>query len=125
LIAGETLFINGDGETSRDFCFVDNSVQSNILAAVADEEGKGQVYNVACNARTSLNQLKDLIYQQIKTLDDSTPDLKVEYRDFRAGDVRHSQADISKAGSLLGYQPSHQIAEGLAQAMPWYLNSLK
>lgn len=125
LIAGETLFINGDGETSRDFCFVDNAVQANILAAVADEEGKGQVYNVACNARTSLNQLKDLIYQQIKTLDDSTPELKVEYRDFRAGDVRHSQADISKAGSLLGYQPSHQIAEGLAQAMPWYLNSLK
>lgn len=126
LIAGDTLFINGDGETSRDFCFVDNAVQANILAALADDdEGKGQVYNVACNARTSLNQLKDMIYQQISVLDDSIPELKVEYRDFRAGDVRHSQADISKAANLLGYQPNYQINEGIAQAMPWYLASLK
>ena len=125
LIAGETLFINGDGETSRDFCFVDNAVQANILAALAEGEGKGQVYNVACNARTSLNELKDLIYQQIKQLDDSIPELNVEYREFRAGDVRHSQADISKAASLIGYQPTHQIQDGIAQAMPWYLASLK
>ncbi len=125
LIAGETLFINGDGETSRDFCFVDNAVQANILAALAEGDSQSQVYNVACNARTSLNQLKDLIYHQLKSLDDKTPELKVEYRDFRAGDVRHSQADISKATELLGYQPSHQIAAGLAQAMPWYLASLK
>lgn len=125
LIAGDTLFINGDGETSRDFCFVDNAVQANILAALASDEGKGQVYNVACNARTSLNQLKDMIYQQISVLDDSIPELKVEYRDFRAGDVRHSQADIGKAADLLGYQPSHQINDGIAQAMPWYLASLK
>lgn len=125
LIAGETLFINGDGETSRDFCFVDNAVQANILAALAEGEGKGQVYNVACNARTSLNELKDLIYQQIKQLDSATPELNVEYREFRAGDVRHSQADISKAASLIGYQPTHQIQDGIAQAMPWYLASLK
>lgn len=125
LIAGETLFINGDGETSRDFCFVDNAVQANILAALAEGEGKGQVYNVACNARTSLNELKDLIYQQIKQLDDSIPELTVEYREFRAGDVRHSQADIGKAASLIGYQPTHQIQDGIAQAMPWYLASLK
>lgn len=125
LIAGETLFINGDGETSRDFCFVDNAVQANILAALAEGEGKGQVYNVACNARTSLNELKDLIYQQIKQLDDSIPELNVEYREFRAGDVRHSQADIGKAASLIGYQPTHQIQDGIAQAMPWYLASLK
>jgi UDP-N-acetylglucosamine 4-epimerase len=125
LIAGDTLFINGDGETSRDFCFVDNAVQANILAALADDEGKGLVYNVACNARTSLNQLKDILYQQIKILDDSIPELSVEYRDFRAGDVRHSQADISKAADLLGYHPSHQIDEGVRKAMPWYLASLK
>ena len=124
LIAGDTLFINGDGETSRDFCFVDNAVQANILAALASDEGKGGVYNVACNARTSLNQLKDMLYQQISVLDDSIPELKVEYRDFRAGDVRHSQADISKAADLLGYQPSHQVDEGIAQAMPWYLASV-
>jgi len=125
LIAGETLFINGDGETSRDFCFVDNAVQANILAALTEDENKGQVYNVACNARTSLNQLKDMIYQQIKSLDESTPALSVEYREFRPGDVRHSQADISKAANLLGYHPSHQINDGLVQAMPWYLASLK
>ncbi len=125
LIAGESLYINGDGDTSRDFCFVKNAVQANILAALAHNDSKGQVYNVACNARTSLNQLKDMIYQQIKALDDSVPELKVEYREFRAGDVRHSQADISKATELLGYQPSHQIDQGLAEAMPWYLASLK
>jgi len=125
LIAGETLFINGDGETSRDFCFVDNAVQANILAALTEDENKGQVYNVACNARTSLNQLKDMIYQQIKSLDESIPTLNVEYREFRPGDVRHSQADISKAANLLGYHPSHQINDGLVQAMPWYLASLK
>jgi UDP-N-acetylglucosamine/UDP-N-acetyl-alpha-D-glucosaminouronate 4-epimerase len=125
LIAGETLFINGDGETSRDFCFVDNAVQANILAALTEGESKGQVYNVACNARTSLNQLKDMIYQQIKSLDESTPTLKVEYREFRAGDVRHSQADINKAANLLDYYPSHQINDGLVQAMPWYIASLK
>ncbi len=125
LIAGETLFINGDGETSRDFCFVDNAVQANILAALTEGESKGQVYNVACNARTSLNQLKDMIYQQIKSLDESIPTLNVEYREFRPGDVRHSQADISKAANLLGYNPSHQINDGLVQAMPWYLASLK
>ena len=125
IIAGETLFINGDGETSRDFCFVANAVQANILAALSENQHKAQIYNVACNTRTSLNQLKDMLYQQIKQLDESIPELRVEYRDFRAGDILHSQADIKKAAEQLGYHPSHQIDEGIKEAMPWYLANLK
>jgi UDP-N-acetylglucosamine 4-epimerase len=125
IIAGETLNINGDGETSRDFCFVDNAVQANILAALAQNEATGQVYNVACNARTSLNQLKDMLYSTLLKYDDSVEKPVVNYRDFRAGDVRHSQADIEKAGRLLGFEPSHQIQQGIEEAMPWYLNSLQ
>ena len=125
IIEGETLYINGDGETSRDFCFVDNAVQANILAAVAQEKGKGQIYNVACNVRTSLNELKDILYKELKKHDDSVSSPEVIYREFRAGDVRHSQADISKAAELLGFEPTHQIEQGIHQAMPWYLNSLK
>ena len=125
IIAGDTLFINGDGETSRDFCFVDNAVQANILAAVAQDEAAGQVYNVACNMRTSLNQLKDMIHSSLLKFDSEVQVPEVTYREFRAGDVRHSQADIAKAKKLLGFEPSHQIQQGIDEAMPWYLNSLK
>lgn len=125
IIAGETLFINGDGETSRDFCFVDNAVQANILAALAQGDASGEVYNVACNARTSLNQLKDMIYSSLQKFDDDVQQPEVVYRDFRAGDIQHSQADIAKAEKLLGFEPSHQIGQGIDQAMPWYLDSLK
>jgi len=125
IIEGKTLYINGDGETSRDFCFVDNAVQANILAALAQGEGAGQVYNVACNARTSLNELKDMLYDALKDLDDQVNPPEVIYRDFRAGDVRHSQADITKAKTLIGFEPTHQIKDGINQAMPWYLKSLK
>ena len=119
MIQGETVSINGDGETSRDFCFVDNAVQANLLAAATTEEHKDQVYNVACNARTSLNQLFDRIAAELARLDinyDQAPD----YQDFRPGDVRHSQADVSKAAERLGYAPSHGVDAGLAVAMPWY-----
>lgn len=125
IIQGETLYINGDGETSRDFCFVDNAVQANILAAVAQGEGAGQVYNVACNVRTTLNELKDLLYNALKAQSEDVDAPEVIYRDFRAGDVRHSQADIGKANRLIGYEPTHQIEQGINQAMPWYLASLK
>lgn len=119
MIHGEDVRINGDGETSRDFCFVNNAVQANLLAATGTDDSKNQVYNVACNARTSLNELFALIRDELAKLGvtyDKTP----VYGDFRAGDVRHSQADIAKAASLLGYQPTHSICEGLAVAMPWY-----
>ena len=120
MLGGEVVSVNGDGETSRDFCFVDNAVQANILAAMAGDEGTNQVYNVAVNARTSLN---DLHKHLVSTLAENAVSysLAPDYRDFRAGDVRHSQADISKAQRLLGYQPTHTILQGLQAAMPWYL----
>ncbi|REL31120.1 NAD-dependent epimerase/dehydratase family protein [Thalassotalea euphylliae] len=120
MIKGDTVFINGDGETSRDFCYIDNTVQMNILAATAPAEAKNAVYNVALGDRTTLNEL----YASIKhaLLDNSVQiATEPEYRDFRAGDVRHSQADVSKAKSALGYDPSHRIQQGILEAMPWYL----
>lgn len=120
MIDGEEIFINGDGETSRDFCFIENTVQMNILAATASEEAKGKVYNVAVGDRTTLNDL----YATIKhTLKEYGYDVKGQpsYREFRVGDVRHSQADISKANKLLGYTPEFRIIEGISQAVPSYL----
>ncbi|WP_448556520.1 NAD-dependent epimerase/dehydratase family protein [Thalassotalea montiporae] len=120
MIKGDTVFINGDGETSRDFCYIDNTVQMNILAATAPAEAKNAVYNVALGDRTTLNEL----YASIKhALSDNSVQIATEpeYRDFRAGDVRHSQADVSKAKSALGYDPSHRIQQGILEAMPWYL----
>ncbi len=122
LIADEPVVINGDGETSRDFCFVDNAVQANLLAAAASSpEALNQVYNVAVGERTTLNQL----YAELKRLlaagrphvERAAP----QHRDFRAGDVRHSLADVSKARRLLGYAPTQRIGEGLELAMPWYV----
>lgn len=120
MINGEDVFINGDGETSRDFCFIENTVQMNILAATAPEEVKDQVYNVAVGDRTTLNDL----YSAIQTaLDTQGVEVKGEliYRDFRAGDVRHSQADVSKAVNNLGYKPEFKILEGIDKAMGWYV----
>ncbi|MDO9188771.1 MAG: SDR family oxidoreductase [Sulfurimicrobium sp.] len=125
LIRNQTLYINGDGETSRDFCFIDNVVQANLLAALADNpEAANQVYNVALNERTSLNQLyemmRSLLHEQFPHLETHRP----QHVDFREGDVRHSQADISKAARLLGFEPTHRIDEGLKQAMDWYVAHL-
>lgn len=124
MIRGDDVVINGDGETSRDFCFVENAVQANLLASLAQPEGVNQVYNVAFSGRTTLNQLFDylkstLAQQGVKY--DKAP----QYADFRAGDVRHSQADIGKAGTLLGYQPAYDILRGLETAMPWYTQFLR
>ena len=122
----ENVYINGDGETSRDFCFVDNAVQANILAAMTENsEATDQVYNVALNDRTSLNELfriiEDSLIKNVKGLEKKEP----IYGDFRPGDVRHSQASIDKAKKLLGYEPQFRIAEGLNEAISWYINSLK
>ena len=119
MIQGEDVFINGDGETSRDFCFIENTVQMNLLAATAPDEAKDEVYNVAVGDRTTLNDL----YSSIKTAlasNDVQVDAEPVYREFRAGDVRHSQADISKAQTNLGYSPEYKILEGIEKAMPWY-----
>ncbi len=125
LIMDQTLQINGDGETSRDFCFIDNVVQANLLAAmVDDQEAVNQVYNVALNERTSLNQLYDMMRTLLLTQFPHLEEHRPQYREFREGDVRHSQADIAKAKKLLGFQPTHRIDEGLKQAMDWYVAHL-
>jgi len=122
----EDVYINGDGKTSRDFCYIDNTVQMNLLSATStDEEALNQVYNVALNARTDLNELFDLIQQRVKERLPELVEKSPKYRDFRAGDVRHSQADISKAQHLLGYSPTHSIDKGLDEAMDWYVESLR
>ncbi len=125
MLHNETVYINGDGETSRDFCFIDNTVQANILSALADHpDAADQVYNVALNDRTSLNELFNNIRDELV---ERLPDLKIpdpEYQDFRAGDVRHSLADISKARTLLGYDPQYKIGEGLKLSMDWYISDL-
>jgi UDP-N-acetylglucosamine 4-epimerase len=120
MVQGEDVFINGDGETSRDFCFIENAVQANVLAAVAEEAAKNEVYNVAVGDRTTLNDLfaalksalaeNGVVYEKAPV-----------YRGFRPGDVRHSQADIGKAAEKLGYVPEYRIFKGIAKAMPWYL----
>jgi UDP-N-acetylglucosamine/UDP-N-acetylgalactosamine 4-epimerase len=122
LIDNKIVRINGDGLTSRDFCYIENVVQMNILAATAAEDCKDNVFNVAISDRTSLNELFDLIKENLQKNGIETDQLPI-YQDFRAGDVRHSQADISKAKRMLGYSPSHNISAGIAKAMPWYLHN--
>ncbi|MEM7420614.1 MAG: NAD-dependent epimerase/dehydratase family protein [Pseudomonadota bacterium] len=120
MIEGEDVFVNGDGETSRDFCFIENTVQMNILAACASDQAKDQVYNVAVGDRTTLNDLYKSIASSLKSNGIEVSNEPV-YRDFRAGDVRHSQADISKAKQKLGYDPKFNIGAGIDEAMPWYI----
>ena len=122
----EDVYINGDGETSRDFCYIGNTVQMNLLAATTDnQEAINQVYNVALNDRTSLNDLyhmiEDRLIQKVEGLEKKNP----IYTEFRSGDVRHSQASIEKAQKLLNYKPEYRISEGMADAIDWYVNSIK
>ncbi len=125
LIQNQPIYINGDGETSRDFCFIDNVVQMNLLAASStNPEAINQVYNVALNQRTSLNQLYQQLRERLLPHYPQLADHQPSYRDFRQGDVRHSQADISKAQSLLGYAPSHTIQQGLSAALGWYIRNV-
>jgi UDP-N-acetylglucosamine 4-epimerase len=121
MIHNEPVYINGDGETSRDFCYIDNAVQANLLAATTrNPEALNQVYNVAVGERTTLNQLYDTIKTLLAPRHPHLADAAPVYRDFRPGDVRHSLADISKANTLLGYTPTHRIGQGLTKAMSWY-----
>lgn len=119
MINNREVFINGDGETSRDFCFIENTIQMNILAATANDESKNNVFNVAVGDRTTLNSLYDSIQGSLNSNNVSC-DSKPTYRGFRDGDVRHSQADITKAKTLLGYEPQFNIQQGIDKAMPWY-----
>ena len=120
MIQGDDVFINGDGETSRDFCYIENTVQANILAAVANDAAKNQVYNVAVGDRTTLNDLFKAIKSALNENGISC-DKEPVYREFRAGDVRHSQANISKIQAYLGYSPMIKIGDGIKLAMSWYV----
>lgn len=123
MLAGDKVFINGDGETSRDYCFVENAVQANLLAATAPDEVKNEVYNVAVGDRTTLKGLFEAL--QAALLENGKPYKEQPvFRDFRVGDVRHSQADIGKAASKLGYAPEYRITQGIAKAMPWYIENV-
>ncbi len=122
LLTGEEVVINGDGETSRDFCYVGNAVQANLLAATTTSaDAVNQVYNVAVDGRTSLNRLFEQVRDELARTVPTVAGRSPVHRDFRPGDVRHSQADIGKARRLLGYEPTHRLDEGLHVAMPWYV----
>lgn len=122
----EDVYINGDGKTSRDFCYIDNTVQMNLLAATTNnEEATNQVYNVALNDRTSLTELYQMIEERLMQRVEGLEKKKPIYREFRSGDVRHSQASIDKAKKLLDYQPKYRIYEGMADAIDWYVDSIK
>jgi UDP-N-acetylglucosamine 4-epimerase len=123
MINNEEVSINGDGETSRDFCYIENVVQMNMLAATGPEEALGEVYNCAVGDRTTLNTLFNALKNELSNNGVSYFSEPV-YREFRAGDVRHSQADISKAKSKLGYEPKYDISAGIAESMPWYCSFL-
>lgn len=123
LLNNEAVFINGDGETSRDFCFIQNAVQMNILSATANDAAKNEVYNVAVGDRTTLNDLFFAIREGLANVNPAIVEIEASYRDFRAGDVRHSQADMSKAVDKLGYLSTHNIAQGLSVALPWYVTN--
>ena len=120
MLADEVVTINGDGETSRDFCYIANAVQANILAALAPNDAQGEIYNVAVGGRTSLNSLFGLIRDGLAE-HQIHYDRKPAYGEFRPGDMRHSEADISKAERLLDYRPQFDIAAGMKQALPYYL----
>lgn len=127
LLRNEDIYINGDGETSRDFCYVANVVQVNLLAALAKYYARNQVYNVALGDRTSLNEVYVKLRKKIAQAAKNNKSIKyplaekLKYRDFRAGDVQHSLADIEKAVTKLDYQPTHRIDEGLEETVPWYV----
>tara|TARA_B110000967_G_scaffold95548_1_gene98170 strand:+ start:810 stop:1853 length:1044 start_codon:yes stop_codon:yes gene_type:complete len=125
IINKEDVFINGDGETSRDFCYIDNTVQMNLIAATTDnDEATDHVYNVALNDRTNLNELYQMIEERLIQRISGLKKKKPIYRNFRSGDVRHSQANIDKAKKLLDYQPQFKISEGMDEAIDWYVNCL-
>jgi UDP-N-acetylglucosamine 4-epimerase len=121
MLSEQPVTIYGDGETTRDFCFVDNVVQANLLAALTDDPAAiGQVYNVAIGGRMSLNELHRTMGEIVKTRHPRLAIPSPRYEPFRVGDVRHSQADTTKARTLLGYVPMHGVREGLEATMPWY-----
>lgn len=124
LLGGTPVYINGDGETSRDFCYIDNVVQANILSSLATPEARNKVYNVAFGQRTTLNELFELIREEVARHKPEAANTQCVYRDFRPGDVRHSLADISRAQTLLGYEPQFNVQQGMRLTGDWYTANL-
>jgi UDP-N-acetylglucosamine/UDP-N-acetylgalactosamine 4-epimerase len=125
MVRKQDLYINGDGETSRDFCYIKNVVQANLNAATTENAAAiNQIYNIAVGDRTTLNQLLEFIRGNLATHFKHLDGFKPIYRDFRAGDVRHSLADISKAQNLIAYAPTYHVREGLTESLDWYLANL-
>jgi UDP-N-acetylglucosamine 4-epimerase len=124
LMSGETPVINGDGKTSRDFCYIENVIQANMLAATTKkQEAINQVYNVAIGERTTLNELFHMIRDLLGEYDDRIKVVEPIYKPFRSGDVLHSQADISRAKELLGFKPSHTVKQGMKETVEWFVKN--
>lgn len=124
LLKNEPVYINGDGETSRDFCYIDNVVQANLLASEASPDAQNKIYNVAFGERTSLNELFELLRNEATRFNPDASKAVPHYRDFRKGDVRHSLADISRAKQFLRYNPEYDVRTGLQLAGEWYAHNL-
>ncbi|HSJ03137.1 MAG TPA: NAD-dependent epimerase/dehydratase family protein [Verrucomicrobium sp.] len=121
---GDPIYINGDGETTRDFCYVANVVQANLLGALTASNLGADVFNVGLGGRTTLNQLFNALRDSLASRDPNLAHVQAVHRDFRAGDIRHSMADIAKAETALGYFPTHSVAAGLQDALDWYWQNL-
>jgi UDP-N-acetylglucosamine 4-epimerase len=125
LLKGDAVYINGDGKTSRDFCYIDNVVQMNLLAALTpNAKAYGEAFNVAVGGQTTLNELYDLISQELGKYMSTFTKQSAHYRDFRLGDITHSNANISKSQTLLGYVPTQTIEQGMSSAIQWYINNI-
>ena len=124
MLNGEIPTIDGDGETTRDFCYIENVIQANLLSALTDNGGAmNKVYNIAFGKQTSLNQLYGLIRGEVSKYKPEVMKGEPVYGPFRMGDIRHSLADISKAKNLLGYQPEYDVAQGMAHSIAWYVKT--
>ena len=125
LLRREPVYINGDGATTRDFCYIGDVVQANLLAATTENpEAVNQVFNVGLGRKTSLNELFESLQAELSRKETTLPVTQPVYREFRAGDVRHSRADVSKAQRLLGFEPRHDLVGGLELAMDWYRHNV-
>ncbi len=125
MLAQKEVAIYGDGETSRDFCYIDNVIQANLLAATTERrDALNEVYNIAVGGRATLNELFELMRSRLQALDPTLVIPAPEYRDFRPGDIRHSNANIHKAVEKLGYRPTHNLEQGMDAALEWYVESL-
>lgn len=121
LLNNKVPTINGDGETSRDFCYINNVIQANLLAATTENpEAINQIYNVAAGSRTTLNELFNMIRELLEEYHSDIKNISPAYGPFRPGDVRHSQADIQKAKYLLGYNPTHDVKKGMVETVRWF-----